>query len=176
MADLIVRKAEKGDFERVMDFYRSMTVRMKEKGFVITWVKDVHPSPAFVKEAIEEGSLYMGLLEGRVVSAMVLNHSHAPQYDKVRWALDLKDRDFFVIHALGVDPDVAGKGIGSGMIREAVRSAREKGAGALRLDVLNTNEPAEKLYLRNGFQYRGEAELFYENTGRRIFRMYELVL
>jgi ribosomal protein S18 acetylase RimI-like enzyme len=118
----------------------------------------------------------MGLLEGRVVSAMVLNHSHAPQYDKVRWALDLKDRDFFVLHALGVDPDVAGKGIGSGMIREAVRSAREKGAGALRLDVLNTNEPAEKLYLRNGFQYRGEAELFYENTGRRIFRMYELVL
>ena len=30
MSDLKVRKAEKGDFEKVMIFYRSMTDRMKE--------------------------------------------------------------------------------------------------------------------------------------------------
>ena len=176
MSDLKVRKAEKGDFEKVMIFYRSMTDRMKEKGFTITWVKDVHPSPEFVKESIEEGTLYMGILEDRVVSAMTLNHRHAPEYGKIKWKEDLDDREVFVIHALGVDPDMTGKGVGSGMVRAAAQTAAQKGGRALRLDVLDTNRPARDLYLRNGFEYRGEAELYYENTGVRIFRMYELLL
>ena len=81
-----------------------------------------------------------------------------------------------MIHALGVDPDMTGKGVGSGMVRAATQTAAQKGGRALRLDVLDTNRPARDLYLRNGFEYRGEAELYYENTGLRIFRMYELLL
>ena len=45
MTGLIIKKAEEGQYEQVRDFYRSMTDRMKERGFIITWVKDVHPSP-----------------------------------------------------------------------------------------------------------------------------------
>lgn len=45
MTGLIIKKAEEGQYEQVRDFYRSMIDRMKERGFIITWVKDVHPSP-----------------------------------------------------------------------------------------------------------------------------------
>ena len=159
-----------------MDFYRSMTDRMKERGLNIKWVRDVYPSPAYIKQSIEEGSLYAGRVGERIVSAMVLNHRHAPQYKNACWALPLDGKEYFVIHALGTDPDFAGKGIGAGMIREAAARAREMGAKALRLDVLDTNEPAKRLYLRCGFTCRGESELYYENTGRRTFEMYELLL
>lgn len=176
MTRLTIKKAKKEDFEAVMDFYHSMTDRMKERGFTITWVRDVHPSPSFVKGSIAEGSLYTGVLENRIVSAMVLNHRHAPQCCGISWARDLEDNEFLVIHALGVDPDMAGKGTGAAMIRQAVMTAKESGAAALRLDVLDTNKPARNLYLRCGFEYRGEAVLFYENTGHRIFEMYEMIL
>ena len=81
-----------------------------------------------------------------------------------------------MIHALGVGPDLTGKGVGSCMIREAVRTARKKGVSALRLDVPDTNEPAGNLYIRCGFVCRGEERCFYDNTGWRIFQMYELLI
>lgn len=87
MTELIVRKAE--EYESVMDFYSSMTDRRKERGLTITWVRDVNPSPAFIKQSIEEGSLYTGRLGERIVSAMVLNHRHASQYKNAAWALPL---------------------------------------------------------------------------------------
>ncbi|MGX8687447.1 MAG: GNAT family N-acetyltransferase [bacterium] len=176
MTELIVRKAEAEEYESVMDFYRSMTDRRKERGLTITWVRDVNPSPAFIKQSIEEGSLYTGRLGERIVSAMVLNHRHAPQYKNAAWALPLCEKEYFVIHSLGTDPDFAGKGIGDCMIREAAARAREMGAKALRLDVLDTNEPAKRLYLRCGFTFRGESQLYYENTGWRTFEMHELLL
>ena len=156
MAVLIIKKAEERDYEQVRDFYHSMTDQMKERGYIITWVKDVHPLPEFLEESIKEGTLYI--------------------YRDIERTEDLNDSQFFVIHALGVHPDFTGKGVGRSMVEEAVRIAAENGARALRLDVLDTNEPAQKLYCRCGFGYRGTAKLYYENTGWRNFDMYEIVL
>lgn len=44
------------------------------------------------------------------------------------------------------------KGIGSAMLREAAELARKKGAEYLRLFVVDINEPAINLYLKNGFK------------------------
>ena len=50
------------------------------------------------------------------------------------------------------------------------------GSQALRLDVLGTNLPAQKLYTAMGFQYRTTLKLFYEDTGTTDYLLYELVL
>lgn len=61
-------------------------------------------------------------------------------------------------------------------MRQAIHIARTKRQRALRLDVLGTNLPAQKLYTAMGFQYRTTLKLFYEDTGTTDYLLYELVL
>lgn len=176
MTGLIIKKAEEDQYEQVRDFYRSMTDRMKKRGFIITWVKDVHPSPAFLKESICSGTLYIGTIGETIVSSMVLSHDHNEEYEKIEWAEPLDDSQILVVHALGADPDVTGKGVGRSMVNEAIRIAENCGMRAVRLDVLESNKPAENLYLGCGFEYRGTSRMYYENTGWKNFKMFEKIL
>lgn len=54
-----------------------------------------------------------------------------------------------------------------------IRQARETGQKAIRLDVIEDNLPAEKLYRKLGFQYITSHRLFYEDTGWYEFHLYE---
>ena len=77
---------------------------------------------------------------------------------------------------LGVHNDFAGQGYAKNMVRYAIALGREKGLKAIRLDVLKGNIPAEHLYESMGFQYIDTVRLFYEDTGRVEFKLYELAL
>ena len=55
------------------------------------------------------------------------------------------------------------------------KSQCEKGKKALRLDALKSNLPAQKMYEKAGFTYRGEQRLFTENTGMTDFLYYEKI-
>jgi ribosomal protein S18 acetylase RimI-like enzyme len=79
-----------------------------------------------------------------------------------------------VIHILAVSPGYQGKGIGSEMIREAIRMALSKGMKAIRLDALASNTPAHRIYERLGFVQRGQQHLYAENTGWTDFYFFEL--
>ena len=78
-----------------------------------------------------------------------------------------------VIHMLGVHGDFAGRGLAKEMVRFALELAKAAGMKAVRLDVLKGNVPAEKLYEGEGFKLVDTAKLFYEDTGRVDFKMYE---
>ena len=56
----------------------------------------------------------------------------------------------------------------------------EKEAGvrkyAIRLDTLASNIPAQHMYEKLGFEYRGKQNLYAENTGWTDFLYYELPL
>ena len=53
---------------------------------------------------------------------------------------------------------------------------RKAGKKALRLDVIENNTTAEKLYQRLGFQYVQTKKLYYDVVGEMTFKLYELVL
>lgn len=57
---------------------------------------------------------------------------------------------------IALDPAVRGRGIGSTVLGETIRSARAAGWTALSLMVAHTNPQAARLYLRLGFLPRGE--------------------
>ena len=69
--------------------------------------------------------------------------------------------------------DAQGKGIGSEMIREAIRLAQANGMNAIRLDALASNTPAHKIYKALGFEYRGQQHLYAEHTGWTDFYFFE---
>ncbi len=54
--------------------------------------------------------------------------------------------------------------------------ARKLGKKSVRLDILGTNYPAEKLYTSMGFRFVQAKEMFYEDTGYTEYRMFELNL
>ena len=138
------------------------------------WQKDIYPAPEELKSAIEAGELYTGRSGDRIAAAMVLNQKCNPEYDEAVWPTELNHTDFMVIHMLGVHGDFAGQGLAKEMVRFAIWTAKTAGMKAIRLDVLKGNVPAEKLYEGLGFIYVDTMKLFYEDTGRVDFELYEL--
>ena len=52
---LTVRMARTDEFEQVMDFYTQMIDEMRGTDFDVLWEHGIHPSPAFLREAISAG-------------------------------------------------------------------------------------------------------------------------
>jgi len=62
------------------------------------------------------------------------------------------------------------------MVEYAIENCKNNGIKAIRLDVLASNRPAQKLYTTMGFICMNTIQLFYEDTGLTDFLLYELVL
>lgn len=62
------------------------------------------------------------------------------------------------------------------MVKKVIEIAENIGQKAVRLDVLNGNIPAERLYLKYGFRYVDAVQMFYEDTGWTAFKLFEHVI
>ena len=129
-----------------------------------------------MRSSIERGELYLGLLGGDIAAAMAINGEGAEGYAGATWGVRAADGEFSVIHALGVLPSHHGRGFARELVAAAKDIARGLGHKALRLDVLNGNLPAVRLYESEGFRFVSRVELFYEDTGPTDFLLYEYAL
>lgn len=176
MKTMQIRKAEENDFAAVRGFYHSMIDAMARTPFHPKWQKDIYPSQADLKTAIDEQSMYIGVLGDKIASAMVFNHKCSEAYSEAAWPHILTNEEFAVIHLLGVHSDYTGRGYARELVGYAIALAQAAGMKAIRLDVLEGNVPAERLYESMGFRYIDTIRLFYEDTGLAAFRLYELEL
>ncbi len=154
-------------------FYHSAIDAMEGKPYHPMWQKDIYPAPEALRTAIDEQTMYLGLLEDRIAAAMVINQKCNEEYALVKWPQQLRPDEFMVIHMLCVHRDYAGCGYARQLVKYAIETAQKNHMKALRLDVLTGNLPAEKLYEGMGFKYVDTIKLFYEDTGRVDFKMYE---
>lgn len=170
---LKIRKAHIDEFEKVIDFYYLLIDTMQDAEYHPYWEKGVYPSEDFIRNSIDRQELYVGTLNDEFAAALVLNHDAADGYEEVSWNTPAAKNEVMVIHALGVLTCFQGQGIAQKMIQEAARIARKKQQKAVRLDVLTSNIPARKLYVKMGFQYIDTVKIFYEDTGLADFMLYE---
>lgn len=171
---MIISKATLEEYNSVRHFYHSLIEALEGTKYHPMWQKDIYPAPEELKNAIEAGELYIGRLGDRIAAAMVLNQKCNPEYDEAVWPTELNHTEFMVIHMLGVHGDFAGKGLAKEMVRFVIETVKVAGMKAIRLDVLKGNVPAERLYTSLGFVYVDTLKLFYEDTGRVDFELYEL--
>lgn len=164
------------DYPSVRDFYYELIDAMQEDEFRPGWEKDVYPNPELLQTALRRGELYAAEQQGKIVACMVVNHEYNEGYKQIRWGLEAKDSELLVIHALGVDHSLAGRGIAKQMVGKVFELAGEQGVKTLRLDVLEGNIPAEKAYTKMGFEYLDTISMFYEDTGWTNFRVFECIL
>lgn len=171
-----IRRAQPSEFAAVKSFYYELIDQMQDAEHKPAWEKGVYPSDGYLRESVALGNLWLCESDGRIAAAMIFNNECNAGYKDVKWAVDAAMDQAMVIHALGVMPAWQGKGLAGKMVRKAVEIASERGQRAIRLDVLEGNLPAERLYVRHGFRYVDTLQMFYEDTGWTNFKLYEYVL
>ncbi len=67
------------------------------------------------------------------------------------------------IHLFATKPALQGQGLGRKFLQAIIDDTRKRGFQVLRLDAFQHNTPACALYEKMGFQYRGVADLVYED-------------
>jgi len=170
---LVIRAARIAEFNEVRNFYDSVIDKMQDSEFKPGWEKGIYPTEKFLSDAINNQGLFVGTLNGKLVSAMVINHENAEGYEKAKWNIVATKEEVAIIHALGILPTYQGQGIAKQMVKEAILIAGANCEKAIRLDVLSSNIPAQKLYANMGFQYIDSLKLFYEDTGLTDYLLYE---
>lgn len=171
-----IRKALRTEYPAVKAFYHSLIEQLADSEIDIGWKKDIYPTPDFLRDSISSEDLWIGIKQGKIIAAMVLNHQCNDGYKECTWTVNALDSEILVIHALGVHPQYAGNGYGKEMVKKAIEIAKQTHQKVIRLDVLEGNTPAKKLYTRLGFQYRHTLKMYYEDTGWTNYELYEFAL
>lgn len=173
VSGMIIQRAKTEEYEQIKAFYEDVIDGFAGREYHPGWEKDVYPDPAELRDLLEKGEIYTGRTEGRIISAMALNHECNEGYAQFDWPTSAEKEEVFVIHMLAVHPLYGRKGLGKEMVGFAIDTARENGGKAVRLDVLKGNLPANRLYESLGFQKLHMLDLYYPDTGWKAFELYE---
>lgn len=137
------------------------------------WKYGQHPSDEMLQGYINRGEMYVYTEEETVKGMVAITMYQGEDYEDVSWGRMLQKDEVAVLHILAVCPAYQKQGIAEKMIREAINLAAEHNKKAVRLDSLGSNIPAQKMYEKLGFVYRGKLQLYAENTGLTDFKFYE---
>lgn len=96
----------------------------------------------------------LGLLDGQLACAYVVNREYEPEYELGAW--EHTEGDFCVLHRLCVNPEMQGRGLARQAMARMEQNARDQGFDSVRLDVFSQNLHAQRLYERLGYRRTGE--------------------
>ena len=111
---------------------------------------------------VELGAIVVGVANAfpaELFRCAIADQNLSPREIHLQSVTALQDWDSFILNSLAVDPRYRGRGIGSGLIEEVSRQARDEGFDRLTLHVWADNRPARRLYRRAGFTVVARAEV-----------------
>jgi len=167
----MIRKATIDEYKAVLSFYYRLIDDMGHLPCFPNWQKNVYPSDDYLHTAITKGELWV-YDRGGIQAAMIVN-GHGEGYDTYPWHTAAGAGEYLVIHALGVGVSAQGSGAARQMVEHVRQLAKDSGMTAMRLDVLQGNTPAIRLYEKCGFAYIGDVNINYADTGETTFHLYE---
>ena len=141
----------------------------------VRWIYGQHPKDEMIQDYMDNGEMY-ALMNGNEIAGMVAVVMHQDDnYKTVPWQVDLRNDEVATIHILAICPEYQGRSLGIQLINKIEKLSKNNGKKAVRLDVLKSNIPAQKMYERAGYSLRGEQKLYAENTGITDFLFYEKI-
>ena len=173
------QKACELDFPMIQRFYWDVIDDIHRKNVNnenLGWEKGVYPSDDFIQSSLTKGELYTLPERDALYACVILNSEHNAGYDSCAWSVACDSSEVLTPHALAVNPELQGKGIGKIVVENILNIARARHKKAVRLDVLGASKTAERLYTSCGFQFIEAKEMFYEDTGWTEYKMFELNL
>lgn len=127
-----------------------------------------------IQNSIDREELYVLADGGDIAACVIADAEKVDGYSDAPWQID--SDEVSVLHVLAVHPDHRGKGLAQRLVENVIEQERKVGKKALRLDVIENNTTAEKLYQKLSFQYIQTKTLYYDVVGEMTFKLYELVL
>lgn len=174
---MVIREAEEQDRKEILSFFDRMCEELGKKAFLPEGNKGGFPPEDMVLTAIERNELYVGVEDGIIMAAYILNHDSDPAYDTVKWQIAADKSEISVLHALRVHPQYSGRGYASRLVEHSIDAARRKGQKAVRLDCIEGNSIPHQMYRSHGFEYIDTVEICYADIGvPRKFLLFEKIL
>lgn len=152
-----IRKAAESDIPRVEAGYLEHLRHEQTHTAYTVWKEGVYPTAQTALDALAEGSLYVWADDGGEgpLPSVIADRRQPDAYAGIEWTCPASPEDVMVIHLLCVPPSMAGRGIGSAIVRELIELARTEGYKTVRLDTGGQNIPAASLYRKLGFRLAG---------------------
>lgn len=171
---MIFRKAAKEEFYKIRSLYGNLIDQEKDDPSFPRWKKGIHTSDEMIQNSIDREELYVLADGDEIVACVIANAEKVDGYSDAPWQID--SDEVIVLHVLAVHPNHRGKGLAQRLVENVIEQERKVGKKTLRLDVIENNTTAEKLYQKLGFQYIQAKTLYYNVVGEMTFKLYELVL
>lgn len=140
------RLAHKNDLPQLKTVYAKIVDDMNKNGISI-W-NEMYPYKCFSSD-IEKDRLFVLAQGAEIISAFALCPANAGA-QSIKWRGE--HARALYLDRFGVNVRYARTGIGRFMLAKAIETAAKKGAGYLRLFVVDSNLPAISLYEKFGFE------------------------
>lgn len=169
-------RASNSEIEEIYLFYKNIVEYMNETGPRIGWNIDIYPDYSFVEQSVNAGSMFVEKKDEQIICAAVVNHDVNPEYDEIDWEIKGPKEKLATIHALAIAPDFRGTNTSDEFLANIEKHCKDNGDLAIHFDVIEGNEPAYKLYMRNRYTEVAIIKMYYESVGTKEFTMMEKVL
>lgn len=170
---MIIEKATELDINELEELYNTLNDYLACHINYPGWIKNIYPVRDTAIAGIEEKSLFVARINGRIAGTVILRHKPEPAYEQADWGMDLDYKDILVVYTFAVHPDYLRKGIGKSLMKFIIEYSTKMNMKAIRLDVYEKNFPAISLYKSYGFNYIGAVDLGYSNYGLDYFELYQ---
>lgn len=148
------RAAEVPDIEAILRITASAVEEM-ERHHIFQWDR-LYPAKEDFLADIENGTLFVGMLNGEVAVTFTINRDCDEQYSLGAWKYP--DSEYRILHRLCVDPVYQNRGIAGKTLDYIEEELRSSGVETIRLDVFCGNPYALSLYRGCGYEEVGTAE------------------
>lgn len=148
------RKAVSSDLKEICRMVRTAVDAM-EKNHIFQW-DDLYPTKEDFQKDIDEGQLYVGIMNIQIVVVYTLNQKYDKEYENGKWKYE--DEPFCIVHRLCVHPAFQNRGIAKSTLLHIEKQLTEMGIHVIRLDVFSNNPFALSLYDFLGYSKVGYAD------------------
>lgn len=140
-------------YKEILDMYKAAVKKMCFAG-IDQW-DELYPSESILKEDIHKEELVIGIMEGKIVIAYVINTESDKKYVNGKW--NYPNSKYCILHRLCVNPLYQNMGLASKAMKYLEKDLKKKGFETIRLDSFTENPYAEKLYNKLEYYIVGQA-------------------
>ncbi|MBR3785916.1 MAG: GNAT family N-acetyltransferase [Firmicutes bacterium] len=146
------RKATSADIPSIAEIYEEIHTEEEAGRVTIGWERGVYPTKATANAALDRGDLYVGMADGEVFGAAIINQQQVDVYEGAAWIYPAKDEEVMVLHTLVISPKAARRGFGEAFVKFYEDHARKAGCLVLRIDTNERNLRARAMYKKLGYR------------------------
>ena len=149
------RLAAEADIPAIAEIYSDVHTSEEEGRAVIGWIRDVYPTEETARQALYRGDLFVGIDNGKIFGAAIINRTQVDAYADGDWAYKAPESQVMALHTLVISPKISGKGYGKKFVKFYEEYALKNGCPYLRMDTNARNLRARTMYKKLGYQEIG---------------------